>query len=287
MIAGLARASYRSVNALLALAGLRLERYELDYDARPEDAFSNAVLIEAMASGFERWVQSQQLFEAAPLLRLPDTIGNFYAQWLQSPFRRKSGGSRLNNLLWLFLLARAYSPEVIVDSGAFEGASAWALKNGAPDARVLSFDIDLSQLRLKTSGVQYFEQDWTAHSPDWRHGDRVLGYFDDHVDQARRLIEAADRGVSLIIFDDDYPLTSFHQMAPGPGVLPKIEFVLDPALKDGQVLEWRSRGRMNRWTVDGDYLARARARIAATERLPFTGLTTNIMQTPYRLVIPQ
>ncbi|MBX9745646.1 MAG: hypothetical protein K2X34_02010 [Hyphomonadaceae bacterium] len=244
-------------------------------------------MVEELAAGFERWIRAQTLFTPAPMSALTELVDRFYHDWLQSPFRSPTGGSRLNNLLWLCLLARAYEPKVIIDSGAFQGASAWALALGAPAARVYSFDIDLSQLKRRTSGVRYIEEDWIRFDPDWQPGDRVLAYFDDHVDQARRLIEAADRGVGLLIFDDDYPLTSFHQMAPSPNVLPKIEFLLSPHLKDLQTLQWRYGGKLHTWTAEGALLENARRRIKATERLPFTGLTTNIMQTPYRLVVPQ
>lgn len=62
------------------------------------------------------------------------------------------------------------------------------------------------------------------------------------------------------------PAPSRHCANVGP--LPKIAMVLDPSLRDGDVLEWRFAGRPCRFTVDGAHLARARAAIAATQRLP-------------------
>ena len=113
---------------------------------------------------------------------------------------------------------------------------------------------------------------------------RTLAYFDDHVDQVRRLIEAADRGCQIAIFDDDYPITSFYAMAPNASVLPKIEFALDPTLQDGTTLEWISRGTRQTFRVDRTYLDRALSHLRVTERLPNTSLITGIHQTPYRIV---
>jgi hypothetical protein len=287
MFRSISRVAFRTTNSLLGGIGMRLDRVERDFDSRPLDAVTRHRLFAALAAEYERWAVAQQLFDISGPFNTLVEIETFFERWIKTPFRRQSGGSRFNNLLWLFFIAKAYGPEVVIDSGTYEGASAWALREGAPEAKILSFDLDLSQLKQRCDGVIYNEADWTAHVPDWTPSNRVLAYFDDHVDQARRLIEATDRGCTLLIFDDDYPVTSFFQMAPTPEVLPKVEFVLDEAMEDGQVLEWTYRGTTQRWTVDGAYLSQARRRIRSAERLPFTGLTTGVMQTPYRLVVPR
>ena len=120
-------------------------------------------------------------------------------------------------------------PDLVIDSGTFRGASAWAFS--ATGAKVHSFDIDLSRLARTSDHVTYSQRDWTQF--DWKDFDfsRTLIYFDDHLDQVRRLIEAAQRGIPLAIFDDDLPVTSVAPMAHGGAALPKIEFVLDDGLR--------------------------------------------------------
>jgi hypothetical protein len=280
----LRRLVYRTLNRVLGAVDLRLDRVERDYDAVPLDDFTQAALLSRMAATFDIWMEAQTLFERRTTFDTKAVAHDFFAAWRRLPFRDRQGGSRFNNLLWLHLIARACDPEVIVDSGTYQGASAWALAGACPAARTFSFDIDLSQLRVRSDQVTYVEADWSGHPLDLAPGARVLCYFDDHVDQVRRLLEAAERRCGIAVFDDDYPVTSYFTMAPTPAVLPKLEFALDPSLTDGRVLAWRAGGKDQTWTVDRAYLDAGLARIAATERLPNTSLITGIHQTPYRIV---
>ena len=278
------RLMFRSLNRMLAAANLRLDRLERDYDDVPLDDFTLDALVGRMAAAFDRWIGAQTLFERRAQFDTRAATAAFFDDWRRTPFRDPHGGSRFNNLLWLHLIAKSCEPDVIVDSGTFQGASAWALYRACPQARIISFDIDLSQLRLNADAVTYVQCDWSAYDLGLSPSDIMLCYFDDHVDQVKRLLEAADKGCRLALFDDDYPLTSFFTMARTPAVLPKLEFALDTSLTDGQVLSWRAGGMERRWTVDRGYLDAALARMAATERLPNTSLITGIHQTPYRLV---
>jgi hypothetical protein len=275
---GLARFAFRSINRTLHAFGFRLSLIERDFDNHLLNEGMRQSMLCNLAEQADAWLERQECFEATKL----DTIAlvsEFYEAYLHSPFRENSGGSRFNNMLWLALIARAYKPDIVIDSGTFQGASAWALKFGAPGAKVLSFDIDLSQLLRRDSDVVYLERDWTTFDlPPCK----ILAYFDDHLDQVRRLLEAKKRGVDLAIFDDDQPprLAMTHHVE----ALPKIEFIFDNALRKEKELVWKTRGKTLRWTVDVAYLDRAREAIAWTDRLPNTSPITGIHQTPYRIV---
>lgn len=274
----------RSLNNALGRVGLRIDYIENDFDDRPVDTFSRRKLFSAMGRQFESWISRQRIFEVADTFDAAAATEEFFDEWLLTPFRQQQGGSRFNNLLWLFLITKSYSPRLIVDSGTYQGASAWALSRGKPNARAYSFDIDLSQLRLRCPTVEYIEGDWTKHLGAATEHDRSLVYFDDHVDQIRRLLEAGERRYRVAIFDDDCTITSFFSMARSASVLPKIEFALDEELADGQVIEWVTGGSRHSWQAVGSYLQRGRSMIAATERLPNTSLISGIHQTPYRIV---
>lgn len=274
----------RLLNGTLEKCGLKLEYSQRDFDDRPIDSFTQQRIIAALASIYQSWITSQRLFEVREKFDAGSASAEFFELWLDTPFRSQQGGSRFNNLLWLFLIARSYQPTLIIDSGTYRGASAWALSLAVPAAQTLSFDIDLTQLALRVPCVRYIESDWSDHTIEINADARVLTYFDDHVDQIRRVIEASDVGCHVAIFDDDFPITSFYAMAPSASVLPKIEFALDRELADGQVLEWISRGERLSIKIDRAYLDRGLARIRDTERLPNTSLITGIHQTPYRVV---
>jgi hypothetical protein len=133
-------------------------------------------------------------------------------------------------------------------------------------------------------GVKYREHDWTEHDFGARTEQRTLAYFDDHLDQARRLLEAQERNFNVAIFDDDFPVVPALSMSHGGLAFPKIEFVLNDELRKEKEIVWESRGRSFRWAVNAAYLDRARAAIASTDRLPNTSLLTGLHQTPYRIV---
>ena len=272
-------------NSLLLRFDLILTKVSLDFDARLENPRHLQFLFDDLAEPIDRWFTTQQLVALpAGQIEVRSEIEAFYHEYLLSPFRAQSGGSRFNNLLWLYLLSRALRPTVIIDSGTYMGASAWALSLGSPDSPHYSFDIELSQLKLRRPKVRYIKADWTTFDTNSFDVSRGLCYFDDHLDQIGRLIQAAQRGFPLAVFDDDFPVTSFAPMAHGGSALPKIEFALDDRLRDKEVISWFDRGQTHSWQVDQTYLDQGRSAIRASERLPNTSLITGIHQTPYRLV---
>ncbi len=283
-IHNLKRFTSRHLNRALNQAGLRIDYLAKDFESYPLDAFTRRKIFHALGAEYDRWISSQNLFEVEEKFDPVAGAEYFFCEWYKTPFREQQGGSRFNNLLWLFFISKSYGPAIIVDSGTYFGASAWALSKGNPKAEVYSFDVDLSQMKLRSPTVKYIQADWTEAPSLPPLKGRFLAYFDDHVDQIKRLIEASERHCNLAVFDDDYPLTSFYAMAPSPSVLPKLEFALDDDLQDGQVLEWIYKNRKHRWVVDRKYLECGISKIAATERLPNTSLVTGIHQTPYRVI---
>jgi hypothetical protein len=281
----LRRATARVANSIMRPLNLSLMHVKQDFDGRLESTRHLQILFSALAEPIERWLEAQQLFaRVGGTKEIKEHIEIFYLEYLRSPFRVQGGGSRFDNLLWLYLLAQATRPTVIVDSGTYTGGSAWALSLGSPGSPIFSFDLELSHLKLRKPGVKYIQCDWMKFDSAGCDVSRGLCYFDDHVDQIGRLIQAAGRGFPLAVFDDDYPVTSFAAMAHGGFALPKIEFALDSRLSDKEVISWSDRGQVHSWEVNRAYLDKGLAVIRATERLPDTSMITGIHQTPYRIV---
>src|SRR5208283_3916163 len=93
-------------------------------------------------------------------------------------------------------------------------------------------------------------------------------YFDDHLDQGRRLFEASQRKIDLAIFDDDFSILTFASMAHGGDALPKISFILDESLSDGESIVWSAGGRKYEWKVDIQKIEQLRSLIDRQARLP-------------------
>jgi hypothetical protein len=184
-------------------------------------------------------------------------------------------------ILGLNLWELAFDRGLLVAGVPSMGACAGGGARGNPGARLFSFDIDLSHLLLRVPGAENVQSDWMAHPITGRD---IFCYFDDHVDQCRRLREAAARGASLAVFDDDYDVTQFAPMGHGGLSLPKLSFCFDEALQDGEVIAWREGGRRHQWIVPKPKLQAARALVARYERLPDISAPFGVEQMPYSIV---
>jgi hypothetical protein len=109
-------------------------------------------------------------------------------------------------------------------------------------------------------------------------------YFDDHVDQGRRLTEAVERDCDLAIFDDDFSVLSFVTMAHSGAALPKVSFILDETLEDGELIQWIAGGKQYAWRAKRADLDRLRSLIAKTDRLPDISSLVGLGQLPYRVL---
>jgi hypothetical protein len=140
----------RGVNRVLRPLRLELTTLTNDFDAQLVSPRHLDRMFHEIGRISGEWLSNQDVFCVRRAFDTEIEARNFFADYLGSPFRSPHGGSRFGNLLWLNLLAKAQSPDVIVDSGTFTGASAWA----APGARIRSYDLDLSQLIYRVAGVE-------------------------------------------------------------------------------------------------------------------------------------
>lgn len=263
--------------------GLQLALHEKDFDDRLLSQPHIDLMLRRTSEEIELWLQHCILpVKSFPLSGL---VHSFYEDYLNSRYRMPIGGGRFNSLLWLHVLSHALKPSVIVDSGTYLGASAWALsrKNAS---RVLSFDIQRWPLASEVPIVDYHLKDWAEHDLSSFATENGLCFFDDHVDQIRRVLEAHARGFRWLIFDDCAPFTNIPLRCKDATPLPKLDFIYDDDLQDGKEIVWARRGRQQRYKVDRAYLDKAKVVIAKMQTLPdlepFTGARS---QTPYKLVL--
>lgn len=276
----------RSVlNKALAPLNIEMTRLNGDLDARIVSGAHVHATTVRLAEQMEAVMRRDVVFpDRASDLELLPFINSFYQSYESVAKCSGGGGSRFLNLLWLAVLARAVKPDLIIDSGTFKGLSAWALRFGAPEAELHSFDIDLGNLCTRVD-ANYHESDWTTVPLDTS-GRRTLCYFDDHVDQVRRVLEAAAAGHRWLIFDDDVGVSRVPAIAATSSPLPKLQFLTDTSLVHGEELVWETRGRQARFRIDQTYLQRARDCIAQMQKVPdLWQLVPTVHQNPYTLVV--
>ena len=172
----------------------------------------------------------------------------FFDLYDQRPVKDNKGGSGFNDSLWLFCAARALAPDLIVESGVFRGHSTWLLRQACPEAEIHSFDPDLTNLVHRDPRGGLYDVDWTDKPLPSSQGRRALIFFDDHVNQARRVREAQERGFRDLLFDDNFPAE--HLYAVGVPPIPTLEMVMDPAIADHREIRWRRRGKSHHEVLD-------------------------------------
>ena len=162
-------------------------------------------------------------------------IRRFLICYEANPARKRSHTTSLNGLLWLYVMAADFRPEVIVESGVFRGSSLFTLRSARPDAEMHAYDIDLSNVSFSDPSIHFHEGDWSESFPVAR-GTDDLCYFDDHVDNCLRLRQAYELGFRHVIIDDSAEIGELCRWR-NPGV-PTIQMVLNETLAPGEYVEW-------------------------------------------------
>lgn len=177
--------------------------------------------------------------------RAANAVPAFYELYGRRPVKDNKGGSGFNDGLWIFAYARALDPEVIVESGVFKGHSTWLLRQACPAAEIHSFDVDLSHLVYRDPDGSLYECDWSEVALPPLDGRSSLVFFDDHIDQARRLREAFARGFRYLLFDDNLP--AYNLYATGHPPVPTLEMVMDDRLEPETEVRWSRNGKTYRY----------------------------------------
>ena len=247
--------------------GLILRKYGTDGDDAADSPEILARQDLAMAGLLADWARAAG-FEAAP-----DTAG--MAAWIATfrdlharrPIRDNKGGAGFNSSLSLWLTARLCQPRAVIESGTFQGHSAWLLRQALPDAEIVTFDTVPENLQLRLPDITYCHGDWSAADAPRPAADpaETLLFFDDHVSHARRLREAAARGYRTALLDDDVPADALY--ATGWPPAPSLSMLFDPDLEPGQEIRWRRNGKIKRLMLAAEDLA-ARDLVAGHHHLP-------------------
>jgi hypothetical protein len=82
--------------------------------------------------------------------------------------------------------------------------------------------------------------DWFEYHLFCDNPERSIIFFDDHINQARRVQEAHRRGFKWIFFDDNVSPDLFHRVGVPP--LPTIDMLYNSRMNDGDTITWELQG---------------------------------------------
>jgi hypothetical protein len=178
-----------------------------------------------------------------------------------------------NLSFWLFQIARALQPQVVVESGVLRGSSLFTLRHAVPAAKMYAFDLDFSNLAFRTDTIDYREHDWgtdqvQAESPT------DLCYFNDHINNCLRIRQCYERGFKHLVLDDA-PEFGELQAYRFPA-LPSVAMIANDKVRDGDTIEWVWQNHRLRYTFRSEHTFGAKALIDHCHPIPglrrWTGL---------------
>ncbi len=152
------------------------------------------------------------------------------------PVKKNIGGADVVPIYWLFVISKWLNPRLIIESGVWKGQTSWMLRKANPTAEIHAFDICLGNLVYRDSTISYHEHDWINSEIRNKNPGTGLIFFDDHINQAKRVREAYERGFKWMIFDDNVPVNQIKRI--GLPALPSIGMLFDPQLKEGDIIKW-------------------------------------------------
>ena len=207
-----------------------------DWTHRPVSAREVEILLAAAAEALERDLAASGIPASG---RTMGWVREFWDLIMRAPVRQRRGGSGFNGALQLFVAMRSLEPRFVIESGVFRGLTTWVIRQACPAARIFCHDPDLSGLQYRDPEARYATADWSR--ADWSgiDPDATVAFFDDHVGQGRRVIEAQARGLTRLLFDDDAAAHRIH--AHGGPAHPTIAMITAP--RDGhEPIRWLRNG---------------------------------------------
>jgi len=227
-----------------------------DWSHRPTSPREVATLLESAAAILERDLATAGLTPDGAVL---DQVRVFWSLIPTAPVRQRRGGSGFNGALQLYVAMRALQPRYVIESGVFRGLTTWVIRQACPKASIFCHDPDLSGLQYRDNQACYSTADWST--ADWSMLDpaSTVAFFDDHVAQGRRVVEAHARGLTRLLFDDDAAGHRIH--AHGGPAHPTIAMITGPE-RSPEPIRWTRNGRQFEQPAD-DALVRQAAGLIA------------------------
>jgi hypothetical protein len=128
----------------------------------------------------------------------------FFTLYSERPLQSNPGGMGISHMFATWIFLREADPELVVESGVWKGQSTWLMER-ATTADIVSIDLMPAYREYHSPRATYSDIDF-AHM-DWSKAPKAktVLFFDDHVNQFRRLLQGRAWGFGNFIFEDNYP----------------------------------------------------------------------------------
>lgn len=199
---------------------------------------------------------------------LDKIIREFFVLYQGRGHTENTHGSGFHNSFWIYLLARALNPSLIVESGVWKGHTTWLLSNACPKADLFGFDINLKKVEYNDLNAQLFEQDWKTYQFPQFNPENGLVFFDCHVNHAQRILEAKAKGFKHIIFDDNPPVHKIFGDIPG---IPTAAMLYYGQGLESSNISWMWKGKEISKPIDLDEANQAKELIKLHHIFPDVG----------------
>lgn len=119
------------------------------------------------------------------------------------------GGMKVPDMFSLYFLLKKLRPSVVIESGVWNGQSTKLIRETLEDVKIISLDPRPIEGYIDENTTYYVGdtfkdfKDLDLSSSDMNN---VLCFFDDHQNQAQRLVQCIDKKVKHVFFNDNYPV---------------------------------------------------------------------------------
>ena len=153
--------------------------------------------------------------------KIKSYLEDFRILYRQKNFSQNNGGMRFPQPFGTYCILREANPTLVIESGVWRGLGTWLIEHTLPNARIMSFDIDLKLREYISENVTYIENDinnieWDEFFRDYpdQSPENTLLFLDDHVDITRRFELLKNTRFKYVIDEDNYPTEQGNRISP-------------------------------------------------------------------------
>lgn len=138
-----------------------------------------------------------------------DDLNEFLMSVNFQEINANDGGMKVPDMFSLYFLLKKLRPGVVIESGVWNGQSTKLIRETLEDVKIISLDPRPIEGYIDENTTYYVGdkfkdfKDLDLSSFDMN---SVLCFFDDHQNQAQRLIQCIDKNVKHVFFNDNYPV---------------------------------------------------------------------------------